>query len=157
MRKNTQNNEMAETQAKDENISDKEKPVDNTSKKVRGNKVTISYLDEKSLSITVAHGTEGTMTFSLDDYSPSIVQKLALHGLMKKFGSQGACAGKEGAVAEAAVASVHAALLADEWTIRHTSNKIKVDKTEVLANLATMPEEEAAATRAALASLGIQL
>jgi len=123
----------------------------------RGTKVAVDYPDENSVQITILNGT-GPKVFSVTELPESMYPQLLQFAVMKKLGSQGACAGREGTDAEMQMQKVWEALKSGEWSVRSTASPvIKVKANDIAARLALLSEEERAAKIEALKALGIDL
>jgi hypothetical protein len=94
------------------------------------------------------------LTFTFDQFSDDIQQKLGMYGLSQKLGD--AAAGKDGAEAKAAIEKVAEGLIKGDWSVRAPAAP-KVTKKAIAANLDNMSDKEQKAARELLEKLGIKV
>jgi hypothetical protein len=92
------------------------------------------------------------LTFTLDQFSPDIQEKLAMYGISQKLGD--AAAGKDGQEAVDAINKVAEGLIKGDWTIRAPAAP-KVTKAQINENLSNMSDKDRAAAEELLKKLGI--
>ena len=127
-----------------------------TETEARVKKVTSEWDDSGRVEITITAGAQGTMVFNLNDLPEDIQGRLAVFGLYKKLGTQGAAAGKDGVEAEESIENVYASLKAGNWSARPAAAP-KISYKEMAANLENLDTEEQDDARKMLAKLGFKL
>lgn len=112
-------------------------------------------IDGQNVITTVSGGQ--TFAVGLGDLPADIVTRLAVFGLMKKLGSQGACAGKKSvAEREAAISKVIDSLKEGKWIIKGTGEKKqKVSMDQIKESFLKLPPEAQANAAVMLAGMGI--
>ncbi|MHA1481919.1 MAG: hypothetical protein ACTSQA_00590 [Candidatus Heimdallarchaeaceae archaeon] len=106
------------------------------------------------VAITVIDGENGTMEFNFNDLPEEIQAKFGPFGLGHKLGD--AAAGKKGVDAEEAITKVFDGLMDSNWSVRAPAAP-KVSTKVISENFGNLSEDEQAAAKAVLASLGINI
>jgi len=106
------------------------------------------------VAITVIDGENGTMEFNFNDLPEEIQVKFGPFGLGHKLGD--AAAGKKGVDAEEAITKVFDGLMDSNWSVRAPAAP-KVSTKVISENFGNLSEDEQAAAKAVLASLGINI